>query len=117
MGASHFVHPFAKKHLRMRGTIWQPADAAEAVGMVDGRRFLNEQDVVIEGLRMLQARETLRDEVANVIEAPEADGDLEAIVEYESIRKPRFGNRCPKSTEKWGVDFSNRSVKNVLNWS
>jgi antitoxin ParD1/3/4 len=32
--------------------------------MVDGRRFLSEQDVVTEGLRMLQARETLRDEVA-----------------------------------------------------
>ena len=32
--------------------------------MVSGRRFLSEQDVVTEGLRMLQARETLRDEVA-----------------------------------------------------
>ncbi|WP_417735474.1 ribbon-helix-helix domain-containing protein [Rosistilla oblonga] len=32
--------------------------------MVTGRRFLSEQDVVTEGLRLLQARETLRDEVA-----------------------------------------------------
>ncbi len=32
--------------------------------MVAGRRFLSEQDVVTEGLRLLQARETLRDEVA-----------------------------------------------------
>jgi antitoxin ParD1/3/4 len=32
--------------------------------MVAVRRFLSEQDVVAEGLRMLQARETLRDEVA-----------------------------------------------------
>ena len=32
--------------------------------MVAGRRFLSEQDVVLEGLRLLQARETLREEVA-----------------------------------------------------
>ena len=32
--------------------------------MVGGRRFLSEQDVVLEGLRLLQAREGLREEVA-----------------------------------------------------
>ena len=32
--------------------------------MVTERRFLNEADVVAEGLRMLQAREALREEVA-----------------------------------------------------
>ena len=32
--------------------------------MVNGRRYLNEQEVVTEGLRMLEARETLREEVA-----------------------------------------------------
>lgn len=32
--------------------------------MVSERRFLNESDVLAEGLRMLQARETLREEVA-----------------------------------------------------
>lgn len=32
--------------------------------MVAERRFLNEGDVLAEGLRMLQARETLREEVA-----------------------------------------------------
>jgi putative addiction module CopG family antidote len=32
--------------------------------MVDGRRYLNPQEVVAEGLRMLEARETLREEVA-----------------------------------------------------
>ena len=32
--------------------------------MVSERRYLTEQDVVNEGLRMVQARETLRDEVA-----------------------------------------------------
>ena len=32
--------------------------------MVSERRFLSESDVLAEGLRMLQARETLREEVA-----------------------------------------------------
>lgn len=32
--------------------------------MISERRFLNEGDVIAEGLRMLQARETLREEVA-----------------------------------------------------
>ncbi|MBI2478768.1 MAG: hypothetical protein HYV60_09085 [Planctomycetia bacterium] len=32
--------------------------------MVSERRFLSEGDVLAEGLRMLQARETLREEVA-----------------------------------------------------
>lgn len=31
--------------------------------MVDGRRFLSQQEVIAEGLRMLEARETLREEV------------------------------------------------------
>ena len=31
--------------------------------MVAEKRFLNEEDVLAEGLRMLQARETLREEV------------------------------------------------------
>ena len=32
--------------------------------MVNGRRYLSEQEVVTEGLRMLESRETLREEVA-----------------------------------------------------
>ncbi len=32
--------------------------------MVDGRRFLSQQEVIAEGLRLLEARETLREEVA-----------------------------------------------------
>ena len=42
-----------------------PSDMAPFVErMISERRFLNEGDVLAEGLRMLQARETLRDEVA-----------------------------------------------------
>ena len=41
-----------------------PSDLAPFVKrMVAERRFLNEGDVLAEGLRMLQARETLRDEI------------------------------------------------------
>ncbi len=40
--------------------------------MVAGRRYLSEQDVVTEGLRMLQARETLRDEVAKGFDSLDA---------------------------------------------
>ena len=42
-----------------------PSDMASFVQrMISERRFLSEVDVVAEGLRMLQARETLREEVA-----------------------------------------------------
>ena len=42
-----------------------PSDMAPFVQrMVSERRFLSESDVLAEGLRMLQARETLREEVA-----------------------------------------------------
>ena len=42
-----------------------PSDMAPFVHrMVSERRFLSESDVLAEGLRMLQARETLREEVA-----------------------------------------------------
>ncbi len=41
-----------------------PADLVPFVErMVSARRFLNEGDVLAEGLRLLQARESLRDEV------------------------------------------------------
>ena len=32
--------------------------------MVDGRRYLSPQEVIAEGLRLLESRETLREEVA-----------------------------------------------------
>jgi antitoxin ParD1/3/4 len=42
-----------------------PMDLAPFVQrMISERRYLNEGDVVAEGLRMLQARESLREEVA-----------------------------------------------------
>ena len=46
-----------------------PSDMAPFVRrMVSGRRYLSEQDVLAEGLRMLQARETLREEVVKGFE-------------------------------------------------
>ena len=45
-------------------TIEIPSDMAPFVQrMVSEKRFLSADDVLTEGLRMLQARETLRDEV------------------------------------------------------
>ena len=50
-----------------------PSDMAPFVErMVSGRRFLSEQDVMAEGLRMLQARETLREEVVKGFEQLDA---------------------------------------------
>jgi Arc/MetJ-type ribon-helix-helix transcriptional regulator len=41
-----------------------PSDMASFVQrLISERRFLNEQDVLVESLRLLQARETLREEV------------------------------------------------------
>ncbi len=45
-------------------TIQIPSDFGPFVRrLVDSRRFLSEEDVLAEGLRMLQARETLKIEV------------------------------------------------------
>ena len=55
--------------------------------MVDGRRFLNEQDVVTEGLRMLQARETLRDEVAKGFTSLDANKGVPAEQVYAKAEK------------------------------
>jgi len=45
-------------------TVEIPSDLAPFVErMISQRRFLSEADVLAEGLRMLQARESLRDEV------------------------------------------------------
>ncbi len=45
-------------------TIEIPSDLKPFVQrMVSEKRFLNKEDVLAEGLRMLQARETLREEV------------------------------------------------------
>ena len=50
--------------------------------MVNGRRYLSEQDVVTEGLRMLQARETLREEVAKGFASLDAGESVPAEQAY-----------------------------------
>jgi antitoxin ParD1/3/4 len=55
--------------------------------MVAGRRFLSEQDVVSEGLRMLQAREILRDEVAMGFESLDSGKGLPAEQAYSRAEK------------------------------
>jgi Arc/MetJ-type ribon-helix-helix transcriptional regulator len=64
--------------------------------MVAAKRFLNEGDVVAEGLRLLQARETLRDEVREGFEQLDAGlgisaGQVYARVE-QRIRDIESGN-------------------------
>ncbi|QDS89619.1 hypothetical protein EC9_38190 [Rosistilla ulvae] len=55
--------------------------------MVAGRRFLSEQDVVAEGLRLLQARETLRDEVAKGFASLDAGEGVPADQVYTRAEK------------------------------
>lgn len=64
--------------------------------MVAAKRFLNENDVLAEGLRMLQARETLREEVRKGFEQLDAglgipDDQVYARVE-QRIRDIESGN-------------------------
>jgi len=60
-----------------------PSDMAAFVErMVSGRRFLSEQDVMAEGLRMLQARETLREEVVKGFEQLDAGLGISAEQAY-----------------------------------
>ena len=64
--------------------------------MVAAKRFLNEGDVVAEGLRLLQARETLRDEVRKGFEQLDAGLGLPAEQVYarveQRIREIERGN-------------------------
>ena len=55
--------------------------------MVSGRRFLSEQDVMAEGLRMLQARETLREEVVKGFEQLDAGLGIPAEQVYSRAEK------------------------------
>jgi antitoxin ParD1/3/4 len=55
--------------------------------MVAGRRFLSEQDVVTEGLRMLQARETLREEVAKGFASLDSGKGVQAEQVYSRAEK------------------------------
>ena len=55
--------------------------------MVNGRRYLNEQEVVAEGLRMLEARETLREEVAKGFASLDAGRGIPADQVYARAEK------------------------------
>ncbi len=55
--------------------------------MVAGKRFLSEQDVVSEGLRMLQARETLREEVVKAFENLDAGKGVPSEQAYSRAEK------------------------------
>ncbi|MGB6042130.1 MAG: hypothetical protein WBF93_03125 [Pirellulales bacterium] len=63
--------------------------------MVAEKRFLNEEDVLAEGLRMLQARETLRKEVKNGFDQLDAGQTVSAEEVYaraeERIRQIENG--------------------------
>lgn len=65
-----------------------PSDLAPFVKrMVAERRFLNDGDVLAEGLRMLQARETLRDEVQKGFEQLDAGLGVPAEEIYARAEK------------------------------
>ncbi len=55
--------------------------------MVAGRRYLSEQEVVAEGLRMLEARETLREEVAKGFASLDAGKGVPADQVYSRAEK------------------------------
>ena len=64
--------------------------------MVAAKRFLNESDVVAEGLRLLQARETLHDEVRKGFQQLDAGHGVPANQVYgrveQRIRDIESGN-------------------------
>ncbi len=75
-----------------------PSDYAPFVQrMVSERRFLSESDVLAEGLRLLQARETLRQEVQKGFEQLDAGQGIPAEDVYsdveERIRQIERGER------------------------
>ncbi len=60
-----------------------PSDVAPFVQrLISERRILNEGDVLAEGLRMLQARETLREEVAKAFSQLDAGQRMPAEQVY-----------------------------------
>jgi Arc/MetJ-type ribon-helix-helix transcriptional regulator len=75
-----------------------PVDLAPFVQrMVSQRRFLNESDVLAEGLRLLQARETLREEIERGFRQLDAGLGVAADDVYarasERIREVESGER------------------------
>jgi len=74
-----------------------PSDLAPFVQrMVSEKRFLNESDVLAEGLRMLQAKETLRVEVKKGFDQLDAGQGMPAADVYrraeERIKEIENGN-------------------------
>jgi antitoxin ParD1/3/4 len=55
--------------------------------MLSGRRFLSEDDVLAEGLRLLQARETLREEVASGFEQLDSGHGISADEAYSRAER------------------------------
>lgn len=55
--------------------------------MVAAKRFLNEGDVVAEGLRLLQARETLREEVRKGFEQLDAGHGIPSEQVYARVEQ------------------------------
>ena len=55
--------------------------------LIAGRRFLSEEDVLAEGLRMLQARETLRDAVSLGFEQLDAGKSVTAAQVYDRAER------------------------------
>lgn len=55
--------------------------------MVAAKRFLTEDDVIAEGIRLLQARETLRDEVANGFDQLDAGLGIPAAQVYDRVEQ------------------------------
>ncbi len=55
--------------------------------MVAARRFLSDDDVIAEGIRLLQARETLRDEVTKGFDQLDAGLGIPAAQVYHQVEK------------------------------
>ena len=53
--------------------------------LIDSRRFLSEEDVLAEGLRMLQARETLKAEVEKGFEELDRGLGIDANTVFERL--------------------------------
>jgi Arc/MetJ-type ribon-helix-helix transcriptional regulator len=55
--------------------------------MVAAKRFLTEDDVIAEGIRLLQARETLRDEVTKGFDQLESGPGIPAAQVYDRLEQ------------------------------
>jgi Arc/MetJ-type ribon-helix-helix transcriptional regulator len=76
------------KILRNLMSIEIPADLLPFVRrMVAAKRFLTEDDVIAEGIRLLQARESLRDEVVKGFEQLDAGLGTTAAEVYDRVEQ------------------------------